>query len=285
MTHDELTESGMINENSDAILNQLDTISMEFVDNRLDDVDYVKSLIEGILLMNPEPVEIDRIEKSIGIKRTVAQRAAHILIEEYQKKGMMIHQVANGLKLVTNPEIAEHLEQFFQIERRRRVSRAALQTLSIIAYNQPITKAEIESFRGGINSVGVLQSLLDRDLIKIAGRKETPGNPYLYSVSDSFLDYFGLKNIDELKEKLPAVEEELAKEGGTAQLKLKDLGLKRSAEEITNNNDDLEMENISNDLFADSIRKNDEDMIPEPDTLINKDQKSDPTETESDAHD
>ncbi|MBU1023479.1 SMC-Scp complex subunit ScpB, partial [bacterium] len=213
---------------------------------------------------------IKRIEKSIGVNKALVQRAALILIEEYEKRGMMIQEVANGLKLVTNPDVAEHLELFFQIERRRRISRAALQTLSIIAYNQPVTKAETESFRGGINSSGVLQSLLERDLIKIAGRKETPGNPYLYSVSDSFLDYFGLKNIDELKEKLPAVEDELAKDGGTAQLKLRDLGMKSGTEDNSDGNGGFKQDDKSDDLSFDSFSDMEVEMDPEPDEIVDE---------------
>lgn len=220
-------------------LSELETISMDFVDQRLDSVDYVRNLIEGILLMSPEPLEISRIAKSLGIKKAVAEKAAEILAEDYQKKGVLIQEIGDGLQLGTNPDIAEHLERFFQIERRRRVSRAGLQTLSIIAYNQPITRAEVESFRGGINSGGVLQSLLERDLVKIAGRKETPGNPYLYSVSDSFLKYFGLKTIEELKEKLPAIEDQIASDGDIAQLKLKDIGISYGEKEMPQGDDDI----------------------------------------------
>ncbi len=245
MVSDDINNS-MENADSDESnsLSELETMSMDFVDQRLDSVDYVRNLIEGILLMSPEPLEISRIAKSIGIKKAVAEKAAEILVEDYQKKGILIQEIGDGLQLGTNPDIAEHLERFFQIERRRRVSRAGLQTLSIIAYNQPITRAEVESFRGGINSGGVLQSLLERELVKIAGRKETPGNPYLYSVSDAFLKYFGLKTIEELKEKLPAIEDQIASDGDIAQLKLKDLGISHGEKELP-----LDDDTITNDLL------------------------------------
>lgn len=235
-TNNTMENAGSDESNS---LSELETMSMDFVDQRLDSIDYVRNLIEGILLMSSEPLEINRIAKSIGIKKAVAEKAAEILVEDYQKRGILIQEIGDGLQLGTNPDIAEHLERFFQIERRRRVSRAGLQTLSIIAYNQPITRAEIEAFRGGINSDGVLQSLLERDLVKIAGRKETPGNPYLYSVSDAFLKYFGLKTIEELKEKLPAIEEKIASDGDIAQLKLKDLGISYGEKDMPQDDDTI----------------------------------------------
>lgn len=206
-------------------LNELETIPMEFVDTRLDNAEYVRNLLEAVLLMSPEPVELKRITKPFGIKRALVEKALSMLIEDYKSRGIIIKQVGDGLEFGTSPDLAEHLEKFYQLERKRRISRAALQTLSIIAYNQPVTRAEIESFRGGVNSDGVIQSLFERNLVKIAGRKETPGNPYLYSVSDDFLKYFGLKSVDELKDRLPAIEDEIAKDGGITQLKLKDIGI------------------------------------------------------------
>ncbi|MCD6218323.1 SMC-Scp complex subunit ScpB [bacterium] len=244
-------------------LSELETMSMDFVDQRLDSVDYVRNLIEGILLMSSEPLEISRIAKSLGIKKAVAEKASEILVEDYQTRGILIQEIGDGLQLGTNPDIAEHLERFFQIERRRRVSRAGLQTLSIIAYNQPITRAEVESFRGGINSGGVLQSLLERDLVKIAGRKETPGNPYLYSVSDAFLKYFGLKTIEELKEKLPAIEDKIASDGDIAQLKLKDLGISHGEKEMPQDDD-----TITNDLLN-SLVSEDELNTDMPESIEN----------------
>lgn len=260
MTSDEInnTTNGTNGTDSDEPndLSELDTMSMGFLDQRLDSVDYVRNLIEGILLMSPEPFEVNRIVKSIGVKKAVAEKAAEILVEDYKNRGIVIQEIGDGLLLGTNPGIAEHLEKFFQIERRRRVSRAGLQTLSIIAYNQPITRAEIEAFRGGIGSGGVLQSLLERELVKIAGRKETPGNPYLYSVSDAFLKYFGLKTIDELKEKLPAIEDKIATDGDIAQLKLADLGITHSINDTSINDtsvNDTSINDTSDTNVTDTI--------------------------------
>lgn len=209
----------------DAELNELDTVAMDFMDTRLDDIDYVRKLIEAVMLMSPEPIAIKRIARTLGIKNGLVEKATEQLKEDYINRGIIIQHIGDGIQFGTNPDIAEHLEKFFQMEKRRRISRAGLQVLSIIAYNQPITKAEIENFRGGINSAGVIQSLLERDLVKIAARKDAPGNPFLYSVSDEFLKYFGLRSAEELKAKLPAIEDEIARDGGITQLQLKDMGI------------------------------------------------------------
>lgn len=244
-------------------LNELDTIPMDFMDQKLDDVNYVSNLLEAILLMSPEPIELGRISKSLGIKKAVIQSAIDRLKSIYQSRGIIIQEIGDGHQFGTNPDIAEHIERFFQLEKKRKISRAALQTLSIIAYNQPMTKAEIEVFRGGINSDGVVSSLLERELVKIAGRKETPGTPYLYSVSDAFLQYFGLKDIDDLKAKLPAIEDEIASDGGVAQLKLRELGIKSGSQESDEDDDepDADLNGSTDEDFSDCSTNEDDEII------------------------
>ena len=139
----------MADENPDEIesddLSELDTLPMDFMDTRLDDVDYVVNLLEAILLISPEPIEVNRIAQSLGIKKAVILNASENLKLKYKSSGIIIQEIGEGLQFGTNPDIAEHLEKFFQLEKRRKISRAALQTLSIIAYNQPVTRAEIEA--------------------------------------------------------------------------------------------------------------------------------------------
>ena len=263
----EFGDTHEIDSNSEEIeneaLNELDTIPMNFMDQRLDDVQYVSNLLEAILLMSPEPIEIGRISKSLGIKKAVIQNAIDRLKSIYQSRGIIIQEIGDGHQFGTNPDIAEHIEKFFQLEKKRKISRAALQTLSIIAYNQPVTRAEIEVFRGGINSDGVISSLLERELIKIAGRKETPGNPYLYSVSDPFLQYFGLKDIEDLKAKLPAIEDEIASDGGIAQLKLRELGIKSGSQNTDEDEPDADSNGSTDEDFAVHSISADDEIIDE----------------------
>jgi segregation and condensation protein B len=111
-------------------------------------------------------------------------------------RGVMLIQVAEGYRLVTKPELATWIQRL-QGARPARLSRAALETLAIIAYRQPITKPEIEAIRG-VTIDGVLKTLVERDLIRILGRKAEVGRPILYGTSRQFLEYFGFKDLSEL---------------------------------------------------------------------------------------
>ncbi|PJA27859.1 MAG: SMC-Scp complex subunit ScpB [candidate division Zixibacteria bacterium CG_4_9_14_3_um_filter_46_8] len=117
----------------------------------------------------------------------------------YQSSGSpyRIEKVAGGYRLMTLPEYEIHIRKYLLPLRQQRLSRAALETLAVIAYRQPVSKSEIERIRG-VSSDGVIRTLLDRNLIKIRGRADSPGRPLLYSTEDSFLEYFGLNDISEL---------------------------------------------------------------------------------------
>ena len=264
MSHDDINDDIVKKSpDDDRSMNELDTIPMDFIDKRLEDVAYVRNLLEAILLVASEPIDLERIAKSLSIKKAVINEAVNSLMVDYSNRGVIIRKVAGGLELGTSPDVAECIERFFQMERRRRVSRAALQTLSIIAYNQPVTRAEIESFRGGVNSDGVLQSLLERGLIKIAAKKDTPGNPYLYSVSDEFLRYFGLSDIDELKRRLPAISQEITEDGGVTQLRLQDLGMKTGREATSSVSSEGKTDNQDEIVSSPQNEESPEKALPE----------------------
>ena len=119
-----------------------------------------------------------------------------------QQRAFQLVEKAEGWQLVSDPACARWVRQLFPAPRPARLSAPALETLAIIAYRQPITRADVESVRG-VTIDGVLQTLMERGLVKIAGRAEVPGRPLLYETSEFFLDHFGLRNLDEL----PNVEE------------------------------------------------------------------------------
>ncbi|MGW8273058.1 MAG: SMC-Scp complex subunit ScpB, partial [Thermodesulfovibrionales bacterium] len=123
----------------------------------------------------------------------------HDLIQEYgaRRAGILLVEVANGFQMVTNPDYAEWIKRLRKTSASAKLSQAALETLALIAYKQPITKAEVEQLRG-VNSDGVMKSLADKRLIKILGKKEVPGKPILYGTSREFLQFFGLKDLSEL---------------------------------------------------------------------------------------
>jgi segregation and condensation protein B len=119
-----------------------------------------------------------------------------------QERAFQLNEKAEGWQLVTDPKYAQWVRQLFPAPKPARLSAPALETLAIIAYRQPITRADVEAVRG-VNIDGVLQTLMERGLAKIAGRAEIPGRPLLYETTQFFLDHFGLRNLDEL----PNVEE------------------------------------------------------------------------------
>jgi segregation and condensation protein B len=119
-----------------------------------------------------------------------------------QQRAFQLIEKADGWQLATDPKYAPWVRQLFPAPKPARLSAPALETLAIIAYRQPMTRADVEAVRG-VNIDGVLQTLMERGLVKIAGRAEIPGRPLLYETTQFFLDHFGLRNLDEL----PNVEE------------------------------------------------------------------------------
>lgn len=138
------------------------------------------------------------------IKKAEVAAALQQLKGEYiqQQRAFQVIEKAEGWQLATDPAFAPWVHQLFPGPKPARLTAPALETLAIIAYRQPITRADVEAVRG-VNIDGVLQTLMERGLVKIAGRAEIPGRPLLYETTEFFLDHFGLRNLDEL----PNVEE------------------------------------------------------------------------------
>jgi len=158
-----------------------------------------KSLIESLLFVSGEPVTLTGLKNITEIPEPEIKQLLEELMAEYEGKnsGLQISEIANGYQMVTNPLYAPWIRKFKNTATSNKLSMPALETLAIIAYNQPITKAEIEQIRG-VNSDGVIKTLLDRRLIKIMGRREVPGKPLLYGTTREFLQYFGLKDLADL---------------------------------------------------------------------------------------
>ena len=158
-----------------------------------------KSLIEAILFMAGEPLGVDAVRKIIEVDKYNTERLLRELMDEYavRNTGLLIVEVAGGFRMVTNPDCAPWIKKMLSTAVPKRLSQSSLETLAIIAYKQPIIKAEIEAIRG-VNSDGVVKTLLERRLIKILGRKEAPGRPLMYGTTQEFLQYFGLKDLSEL---------------------------------------------------------------------------------------
>lgn len=162
------------------------------------DISRRKYLVESLIFASGEPVGIDRLMKLLEAERFEIRDDLQELAAEYETRngGIRLYEVAGGYQFRTAPEYAEEIRQLSG-DRVVKFSQAALESLAIIAYRQPITKADIEYLRG-VDSGGVLKTLLERRLIKIVGRKDVPGRPILYGTTKEFLEHFSLRGLNEL---------------------------------------------------------------------------------------
>lgn len=159
-----------------------------------------KSILEALLFMSPEPLsvkEIMNILENAGESDIISLLSELSADYETRDSGIQVVEVGEGWRMLTRLECSPWLKKLKNVTVSGRLSQPGMETLSIIAYRQPVIKAEIDQIRG-VSSDGVLRTLLDRKLIKILGRKEMPGRPLLYGTTTEFLQYFGLKSISEL---------------------------------------------------------------------------------------
>jgi len=158
-----------------------------------------KAIFEALLFVAGEPVTAGSITKATEIEEHEIRKLMGELISDYRDRnsGLQVVEIADGYQLVTNPDLSLWIKRFKNVNQSNKLSQPALETLAIIAYKQPITKLEIDQLRG-VNSDGAVKSLMDKKLIKIIGKKETPGRPFLYGTTKEFLQYFGLKNLSDL---------------------------------------------------------------------------------------
>jgi len=152
--------------------------------------------------------ELVSVEQLARLLEEMDGNAIALLIYELQKeydatgRSFQIVEIANGFQICTRDKYAEWIRKFYTTELSSRLTVSALEALAIIAYKQPVTRAEVEEIRG-VNSDGVLRTLLERNLIKVTGRRQTPGRPMIYGTTTDFLMHFGLRDLSEL----PSVDE------------------------------------------------------------------------------
>lgn len=169
------------------------------------EVDIVKKIIEAILISTEEPLSLEQIQQVLeGVELEVIREQIEQLKQDYIEtdRSFEINEVAGGYQIGTKTQFAQYLRKLYKSKHLERLSRPALETLAIIAYKQPVTRLDIESIRG-VNVDGLIKNLLDKNLVKIKGRKEVVGRPFIYGTSRLFLKYFGLKSLEEL----PTIEE------------------------------------------------------------------------------
>ena len=161
--------------------------------------DDLKSIIENILLAADQPVNIAELEKIFfsTVEKNDLRLILEELKEEYQSRNLQILEVAEGYQLCTRHEYNDWVRKFLKLDRSSRLSQPGLDTLSIIAYKQPLTRQEVDDIRG-VDSSGVIKTLLEKKVIGPAGRKKVPGRPIMYRTTQKFLEYFGLKDLNDL---------------------------------------------------------------------------------------
>ncbi len=155
------------------------------------------ALLESLLFVSSGPVAVGRLALALELTTQQVQALLAELADTYATRGIRLQTTADGVQLTTAPEAGALIERFLGLELSTRLSQAALETLAIVAYMQPITRPTIDQVRG-VNSDGALRTLLSKGLIQELGRQESPGRPILYGTTTDFLQHFGLSSLENL---------------------------------------------------------------------------------------
>ena len=153
--------------------------------------------IEALLFVAPGAVSINQLATALGVTNRTVETALDELEQGYQNRGVRLQRHSGRIQMTSAPEAAEAIETFLGLEANSRLSSAALEALAIIAYQQPVTRPQVDAIRG-VNSDGVMKNLLHKGLIQEVGRAEGPGRPIMYSTTPEFLGHFGLTSLEEL---------------------------------------------------------------------------------------
>jgi len=191
------------------------------------DENQIKYFVEAALLASGQPLSVDQLQKlfdadSMPEKAQIRQAISNLL-EDYAERGITIKEVASGFRVQVESDMVQRLQRLWE-ERPPRYSRALFETLALVAYRQPVTRGEIEESRGVTVSANIIRSLLEREWVRVVGHRDVPGRPEMFGTTRQFLDYFGLKKLEDLPPlaevsdweslrvqlNLPAVDEEQA---------------------------------------------------------------------------
>jgi segregation and condensation protein B len=161
----------------------------------------IKHFIEAALLAAGRPLNVDQLQKlfdgRMAPEKSEIRQAIATLNEEYESRGILVAEVASGYRVQVKARMADQLQKLWE-ERPPRYSRALFETLALVAYRQPITRGEIEDIRGVSVSPNIVRTLAERDWIRVVGHRDVPGRPEMFGTTKAFLDYFGLKKLDDL---------------------------------------------------------------------------------------
>jgi len=157
----------------------------------------LEALVEGLLFVADEPVTVSQLAQAVDATSDEIEESLASLSYIYEGRGIRLQRGGNRVQMVSAPETASYIERFLGLELTSRLSPAALEALTIVAYQQPVTRADIEAIRG-VNSDSVLRSLTSKGLIEELGRLDTVGRPIIYGTTFEFLQFFGLESLDQL---------------------------------------------------------------------------------------
>ena len=210
----------------------------------------VKAIIESLLFINEKPIEMTELTQVLEVGKKDIETSVEELAQEYSQRqsGICIVKVAGGYQMCSSPDSEPWVKRMYQERGKQKLSTASLETLAIIAYKQPVTRIEIEAIRG-VNVDGVVRKLSDLGLIKIGGRKDVVGKPFLYITTRKFLEYFGINSLKDL----PKLEDFVA-------LAEKDQAMSAVAQEAINNIENKEAVNQDNKPVnnADTVNEGEE---------------------------
>jgi segregation and condensation protein B len=159
----------------------------------------VKAIVENILLAADQPVSDSQFKNLLAdkVEKVALNSILEELMEEYKSRNLQILQVAEGYQLCTRNDYSDWVRKFLKFDKTTKLSQPSLDTLAIIAYKQPLTRLEVEEIRG-VDSSGVVKTLLEKKVIAPGGRKKVPGRPIMYRTTRKFLEYFGLRDLSDL---------------------------------------------------------------------------------------
>src|SRR5215467_7274612 len=209
MTPTELQEPGVTEEQDQILLhrgnhatgqelNGNGNVSVQTQDDALQGLELV-AVLEALLFVSGEPIPVARLATVIAVSKAEIEQALNLLSQQLAQdcRGIQLVKLAGGYRLVTKPDYAPWLKRLDKAKAAQKLSRSALESLAIIAYKQPLVRSEIEEIRG-VETSGVLRTLLERKLVRIVGRKEVPGRPIMYGTTKFFLEHFGLHDLSQL---------------------------------------------------------------------------------------
>jgi segregation and condensation protein B len=162
----------------------------------------IKHVVEAALLAAGRPLSLERLTELFASKgeppdRATLKRALDALADDYRGRGIELKEIASGYRVQVKRNMGDWLQPLWE-ERAPRYTRALLETLALVAYRQPITRAEIEEVRGVVVSTNIVRTLLERNWIRVVGHRDVPGKPAMFGTTKEFLDYFGLKKLEDL---------------------------------------------------------------------------------------